>query len=138
MSLITTRKDAKKVTEHIRKNNVSMAIFCTASHWNTEAILVAADRFAKKHNIKDIPISVAMTFNYHNMPQSQRVTRTQDAIVGFKSNMEHLKVLCGGKDAPYANVCVLPHLDHADPERDRWALTEGLPYLASVMFDAQR
>ena len=33
---------------------------------------------------------------------------------------------------------VLPHVDHADPVRDKWALTEGLPYLASVMFDAQK
>ena len=33
---------------------------------------------------------------------------------------------------------VLPHLDHADPGRDSWALTEGTDYLASVMFDAQK
>jgi fructose/tagatose bisphosphate aldolase len=33
---------------------------------------------------------------------------------------------------------VLPHLDHADPEKDRWALNEGTEYLASVMFDAQK
>lgn len=138
MSLITTRKQSESVMKRIRDNNVSMAIFCTASHWNTEAILIAADRFAKKHEISEIPVSVAMTFNYHNMPQSQRVTRSKDAIVGFKSIMEHLRILCGIKDSPYASICVMPHLDHADPERDRWALTEGLPYLSSVMFDAQR
>ncbi len=51
--------------------------------------------------------------------------------------MGHLKALCEGPGAPYPQVVVLPHLDHADPKRDRWALTEGLPHLASVMFDAQ-
>jgi len=117
---------------------MSVAVFCTASHWNTEAILIAADRFAKKHNIKNIPISLAMTFNYSHMAQSQRVTKTKDAIVGFKSNMEHLKVLCEAEDSPYYNVCVMPHLDHGDPETDKWALTKGTKYLASVMFDAQR
>ena len=51
--------------------------------------------------------------------------------------MAHLKELCGRPDSPYASVRALPHLDHAHPERDEWALTEGLEYLSSVMFDAQ-
>jgi len=138
MSLIISREQAKKIYEDVSKRNMSVAVFCTASHWNTEAILLAADRFAKKHNIKNIPISLAVTFNYSHMPQAQRVTRTGDAITGFKSIMEHIKVLCAEKDSPYYNVCVMPHLDHGDPESDKWALTHGAEYLASAMFDAQR
>ena len=138
MSLITSRNEAKAIYDEMEKKDVSIAVFCTASHWNAEAILLAADRFAKKHGIKDIPVSLAMTFNYSHMAQSQRVTRTQNAQIGFESVMEHIRVLCEAKDSPYANVCVMPHLDHADPERDIWALTQGRKYLASVMFDAQR
>ncbi|NMA43976.1 MAG: class II fructose-bisphosphate aldolase [Oligosphaeraceae bacterium] len=52
--------------------------------------------------------------------------------------MEHLRLLCDSPDSIYRNVAVLPHLDHADPEYDQWALTEGSRFLASVMFDAQR
>jgi fructose/tagatose bisphosphate aldolase len=138
MSFVTSRNEAKAIYDDLQNKDVSVAVFCTASHWNAEAILLAADRLAKKYGIKDIPVSLAMTYTYTHMQQAQRVTRSRDAAAGLRSVMEHVRVLTQGKDAPYANVCVMPHLDHADPERDRWALTEGTKYLASVMFDAQR
>ena len=138
MSIITDRDQALKTINGLTKKQISMAIFCTASHWNTEAILLAASRFAKKNNIKKIPLAISMTFNYPYMPQSQRVTYSGDARCGFISMMEHMKALCGEEDSPYENVEILPHLDHGDPARDKWALTEGLSYLASVMFDAQK
>jgi fructose-bisphosphate aldolase class II len=72
------------------------------------------------------------------MPQARRITYSDDPVAGFRSNMAHLRALCDGPGTPYADVTVLPHLDHGDPEADRWALTEGLPHLATVMFDAQR
>lgn len=137
MSLITTKGQAKEVYDGLQDKDVSMAVFCTASHWNTEAILLAASNFADKHGIKNIPVSIAMTFNYSHMPQAKRITKSQNEVVGFKSIMEHLRVLCESEDSPYFNVCVMPHLDHADPFKDKWALTEGAKYLASVMFDAQ-
>lgn len=138
MPVITDREQALEIMNYTRDKHVSMAVFCTASHWNTEAILIAADNFAKKHRISQIPVAVAMTFNYPYMSQAARVTYCGRPELGFVSIMEYLKILCDGKDAPYGNVVVLPHLDHADPVKDKWALTEGLPYLASVMFDAQK
>ena len=137
MPLVTERRAARKVLDSVVEHGASMPIFCTASHWNTEAILLAAEKFCRKYEIESIPLSVAMTFNYPYMPQAQRVTRAGDAKLGFLSIMEHLALLCGAKDAPYGRVQVLPHLDHADPSRDLWALTEGTKYLASAMFDAQ-
>ena len=138
MSIIINRDQALEIINGLNKKQASMAIFCTASHWNTEAILLAASRFAKKNNINKIPLAISMTFNYPYMPQSPRVTYNGDARCGFISIMEHMKVLCGEKGSPYENVMVLPHLDHADPARDKWALDEGLSYLSSVMFDAQK
>ncbi len=138
MSIKTERSCALETIERLRSNDVSMAIFCTASHWNTEAILLAAQRYAEKRGIANIPLAVAMTYCYPHMKQAERITHSRDAKTGFISIMRHLDALCAAPDSPYANVEVLPHLDHADPARDGWALTEGLPYLASVMFDAQR
>lgn len=137
MSIITKRSESEQIIDTLRLKNVSMAIFCTASHWNTEAILLAASRFATKHGIEKIPVSVAMTFNYRHMPQACRVTYGGNPKEGFISNMNHLDVLCADNYSTYSNVAVLPHLDHADPNRDSWALNEGTKYLASVMFDAQ-
>jgi len=138
MSIITDRDRALEIIQDLNNKKVSMAILGTASHWNVEAILIAASRFASKNRIGEIPLAVGITFNYPYMPQAKRVTYAGDPRYGFISIMEHLKVLCSGKGSPYSNVVVLPHLDHADPVKDRWALTEGLPYLASVMFDAQK
>src|SRR5581483_5853844 len=78
----------------------------------------AGQRFAEKHRLSQVPLAVAMTYTYPFMPQAKRMTYSGDARAGFLSNM--------------------PHLDHADPRRDTWALTEGVPYLATVMFDAQK
>jgi len=138
MTLITNRAEALEYTQLFRQRKASMAIFCTAAHWNTEAILLAGRRLAEKHNLARVPLAVAMTYNYPYMPQAQRATYSGNAWAGFRSQMMHLQALCDGPDTPYANVVVLPHLDHADPKRDHWALTNALPYLATVMFDAQK
>ncbi|MEK6796130.1 MAG: class II fructose-bisphosphate aldolase [Spirochaetota bacterium] len=138
MPIVTEKKTAQKVIDSVIEKNASMAIFCTASHWNTEAILLAAKKFCDKYQIESVPLAVAMTFNYPHMPQAQRVTHSKNAKLGFQSIMDHLHLLCESPDSPYRNITVLPHLDHADPERDEWALTDGTKYLASAMFDAQR
>jgi fructose-bisphosphate aldolase class II len=138
MPLVTRREEALDLTQQFRDASACMAIFCTAAHWNTEAILLAAQQIAEKYNFAQVPVAVAMTFTYPHMPQAKRITRSQHEIAGFLSNMAHLKALCNGPHAHYNKVTALPHLDHADPQRDRWALTEGLPHLATVMFDAQK
>jgi fructose/tagatose bisphosphate aldolase len=136
--IFTDRKDSEKIIERIKSQNVCLPIFCTASHWNTEAILMAAKNVGEKYNVKDVPVAIAMTYNYEYMPQAQRITFTKDARLGFLSIMHHLRVIANDSKSPYYNVLVLPHLDHADPIKDKWALTEGTDYIASVMFDAQK
>lgn len=136
--IITKRKHSLEVIERIKSNNTSLPIFCTGSHWNTEAILLAAKNIGDKYRIRNVPVSVAMTYNYENMPQAQRVTHTNDARLGFLSNIKHLQVIGDDPRSPYYGVYILPHLDHADPYRDKWALTQGTDFLASVMFDAQK
>jgi fructose/tagatose bisphosphate aldolase len=138
MTLVTRREEALEYTQLFRDCKASMAIFCTAAHWNTEAILLAGQRIAEKYHLAKVPLAVAMTFTYPYMSQAKRITYSGHPQAGFLSNAAHLKALCDGTDSPYANVVALPHLDHADPKRDQWALTEGLPYLATVMFDAQK
>jgi fructose/tagatose bisphosphate aldolase len=64
MPVITEKEKVRKIYENAQKKSVSLGIFGTASHWNAEAILLAADRYAKKHNIKNIPVVVNMTKEY--------------------------------------------------------------------------
>lgn len=138
MAFITDKEQAKHIMDAAAAKGVSLAIFCTGSHWNAEAVLRAASGFARENGIGRIPVALAMTSHYEHMQQTFRVTRDGNARVGLKAVMEYCRMLCDGPDAPYPAVDVLPHLDHADPEKDRWELTEGLGYFCSVMFDAQK
>jgi len=137
MAFITDRDTAKGIFEKAAANEVSVALFCTGSLWNIEAILLAASNFAERHGIKDIPVVVAMTCLYSHMAQAKRFTYSGDEKTGLRAGFEYCKALCEGPNAPYGNVAVMSHLDHADPGRDMWALTENTDILTSVMFDAQ-
>lgn len=137
MAFVTDKAQARGIMDAVIARGVSLTIFCTASHWNTEAILKAAQEFAEAHDIVRMPVAVAMTSHYQFMQQTARVTRCGDHKVGLRSVMQHCKLLCDGPDAPYDRVDVLPHLDHADPVKDQWELTQALDLFCSVMFDAQ-
>jgi len=41
MAVITQKNKAVRILDKCRENGVAMAILGTASHWNTEAILLA-------------------------------------------------------------------------------------------------
>ncbi|HVO41176.1 MAG TPA: hypothetical protein VMT34_01075, partial [Aggregatilineales bacterium] len=86
MTLITRHDEALEYTQLFRDCGASMAIFCTAAHWNTEAILLAGQRLAEKHHLARIPLAVAMTFTYPYMPQAKRITYSGDPCAGFLSN----------------------------------------------------
>jgi fructose/tagatose bisphosphate aldolase len=137
MTIIREREAALAIHHDHAAKGWCVPVFCAAGHWNVEAVLLAARRFGEKRGIGDPAVALAVTYRYRFMQQCERVTYSQDARTGFLSLMRHLEVLCAEPSCPYGNVRVLPHLDHADPARDAWALEEGLPFLASVMFDAQ-
>src|SRR3989304_7392143 len=110
--IITERKKSEKIIDRIKSNHTSLPIFCTGSHWNTEAILMAAKKISEKYSISQVPVALGMTYNYQYMPQAQRITHTGDPRLGFISVMKHLHVLTNDPHSPYYNVQVLPHLDH--------------------------
>ncbi|MDR1042498.1 MAG: class II fructose-bisphosphate aldolase, partial [Clostridiales Family XIII bacterium] len=137
MSFITDRDEAGRLITDAAAKGVSLALFCTGSFWNTEAILIAADAVAKEHGISKIPVVVAMTSHYSHMQQTTRMTRSGSHKVGFRTMLEYCRSLTEGAYAPYANVAAMTHLDHGDPEADVWEMTECTDMLSSVMFDAQ-
>jgi len=138
MPVIHGRKNALKVLERAQERNVPIPIFGTGSFWNIEAILIAAKNIKEKYQIAEMPVTVSMTYTYPCMAQAKRITVSAVPQIGFRSVMTQLRTLVDSPESPYKDIVVLPHLDHADPERDVWALTEGTQYLASAMFDAQR
>ncbi|MDR3225340.1 MAG: class II fructose-bisphosphate aldolase [Clostridiales Family XIII bacterium] len=137
MSFITDRDKAGTLITGAASKGVSVALFCTGSYWNTEAIIRAADAFAREHSIEQIPVVVAMTSHYSHMQQTVRATRSGSHEIGFLTLLEYCRALTEGPYAPYPNVAAMTHLDHGDPKADVWELTECTDMLSSVMFDAQ-
>jgi fructose/tagatose bisphosphate aldolase len=137
MSFITDRDEAGGLIEDAVSKGVSLALFCTGSFWNTEAILIAADAVAKEYGVSRIPVVVAMTSHYSHMQQTTRMTRSGEHRIGFRAMLEYCRALTEGAYAPYGNVAAMTHLDHGDPEADVWEMTECTDLLSSVMFDAQ-
>ena len=138
MALITDRAMVEGIMQDARRDCVSVAMFCSASAWNNEAILMAAQRFGRKHGIKHVPVIVGMTGSYTHMPQCKRATRSGDLKAGFLSIIKSLEALTGEKDSPFYDLLVIPQLNHGDPVADKWIFEEGIRYLAGVMFDCQR
>jgi hypothetical protein len=64
MPVITNRAKSLEIAEKAAVNGTSIAIFGTASHWNTEAILMAAQRIADKYELEYVPVVVSSTFTY--------------------------------------------------------------------------
>ena len=52
MPVITNRKESLKIADKLAACGTSIGIFGTASSWNTEAILMAAQRIADKYHLK--------------------------------------------------------------------------------------
>ena len=84
MALVTDKKESLKIFEKVAADNMSVGIFCTASHWNTEAILIAAQRIAEKYGYDNVPVVVASTFTYQHVPQAKRFLYCQDPVAGIK------------------------------------------------------
>lgn len=138
MPVVTDKATFQELDSLYRAKQVPICVFGTASYWNTEAILLAASRFTEKYAPgSPVALVMGMTYDYAHMAQCPRVTYSRSPQAGLIANMHVLRELVEGAYAPYKDVYIMPHLDHADPVRDRWALTEGRDYFASVMFDAQ-
>ena len=138
MAIVTDRVLVEKVLQEAKDKGTSVALFCTASPWNNEAILKACQNFGRKHNIEHVPVIVGMTGSYRHMQQCKRVTMSHDLKTGFLTLLSNLHELAGRKDSPYYDVLVMPQLDHGDPEADEWIFKVGIEKLAGVMFDCQR
>ena len=138
MAIITDKSDVMAIGRKYKNRQIPVCVFGTGNFWNTEAILLAAKNFKEKHSLKEpVAVTMAITYDYAHMSQCARFSYNGNLQAGLESNFHYLHELCGRPGSPYYDVIVLPHLDHANPEKDKWALTEGVHHFASVMFDAQ-
>ena len=138
MPVVTNKSDSMYLSNLYKAKGIPVCVFGSSSYWNTEAVLLAGKKLKEKHSPSSpVVLVIAVTYLYKHMAQCGRFTYSQNPQLGMMTFMHFLGDLCDGPHAPYGDIYILPHLDHADPIMDKWALTEGREYFSSVMFDAQ-
>lgn len=135
MPLITNPAQVEDIYAEARECGVCLANFCTANSYATQAILRAAWEFGREYGIDDAPIIVSATANYPIESQLVSYTPLHDARIGARALIADVETLLSA-GSPYADLRVMLHLDHGQPERDRELLPEILTKYATVMYDA--
>ena len=109
--------------------------FCSENLVTTEAIMEAAAEFARKHGVRQMPVSIAITCAYDHRSQASYYTQTRSVDAGLELFYADIAALTE-KGAPYEDLQVLVHLDHIQHDLDK-ALTESdLSRYSSIMYDA--
>jgi fructose/tagatose bisphosphate aldolase len=135
MPLISDPREVEKIYEEARRCGVCLANFCTAHSYGTEAILRAAWEFGREHAIGGLPVIVSVTGSYPIESQLGSYTPLHDVSFGLKALLADVDLLLS-PGSPYADLRVMLHLDHGQPDRDADLLPAVLDKFATVMYDA--
>jgi fructose-bisphosphate aldolase class II len=99
-----------------------------------EGVLFGAQNAAKHLNLDEVVVFVAATGNYHGRQQLKNYTTinsTEEGFYAFKNDLERL----ARADGPFADIKVIPSLDHGQPELDEWLFEKGKGFWGCVMYD---
>lgn len=135
MPFVTDPSEVEEIYDQARERGISLANFCTANSYTTQAILRAGFEFGREHGIADMPVIVSATANYPIEGQLVSYTPLHDARMGARELISDVDNLIA-EGSPYSKLRVMLHLDHGQPERDRELLPEILDKFATVMYDA--
>lgn len=135
MPLVSQPEQVTAIYAHAAERGMCLANFCTANRYTTEAILRSAYEFGCEHGLKDVPIVVSATANYTIEPQLVSYTPLKNAALGMKALVNDVALLLS-PDSPYADLQVMLHLDHGQPEADESLFDWAADTFATIMYDA--
>jgi len=135
MPLISHPQEVEAIYQQAREGGVCLADFCVAHPYAVEAILRATLEFGCQHAITDMPVIISVTGNYPLESQLISYTALRDPFLGLRAFLADMDLLTS-EGSPYANLRVMLHLDHAQPEGDKDLLPKIMGRFATVMYDA--
>ena len=135
MPIISQPEAVEALYRRAMEAGVCLANFCTANPYTTEAILRAAYEFGTKYGLRDVPIVVSATANYPIEPQLRSYTPLKDAALGMRALLDDVALLVS-PGSPYADLQVMLHFDHGQPELDAALLEAAVGRFATIMYDA--
>lgn len=135
MPLITERQAVLNVYAGAAQRGWVVPTFCTENLTTTEAILAATHDYARRRDLRQAPVCVAITNLYSHRSQSVNYTHTRQWQTGLKLFLADLAVLAE-PPSPFAGLDILVHLDHVQWDADTALLEGDLSLFSSIMYDA--
>jgi fructose-bisphosphate aldolase class II len=135
MPLVTDYQEVKDTYREAAELGVALPALCAEDRETVEAILAAAAEVGRKIGVPHLPVIVSWTGRYPPRPQATFVAACGDPMLGSRLVLSDLEVFAS-EGSPYADLRIMPHLDHAWPWLDPDLLEGLVDRLASVMCDA--
>jgi fructose/tagatose bisphosphate aldolase len=135
MSIIRNISNVKEIYSEAAQRGWVLPCICSENLTTTEAIMQASAEFGKEHNIKNVPIIIAITCNYSHRSQAPNYTATRRCDTGLKLFTNDIKTLAED-NGPFKDLNVMMHLDHIQYDSDIELLNGDLTDYASIMYDA--
>ncbi|MHB9038872.1 MAG: class II fructose-bisphosphate aldolase, partial [Armatimonadota bacterium] len=135
MPLVLDRNNVLDVYADAAQRGWVVPTFCAENLTTIEAVLSAAKEYGDWLGHGSIPVTIAITNLYAHRSQSTNYTHTRQWDIGLKLFMADLEVLTS-EDSPFADLNVMVHLDHIQPDLDHELLGWDMNRFSSIMFDA--
>ncbi len=135
--LITERRAVLDLYAEASQRKWVIPCFCTENLTTIEAVLAAVAEHGHQIGVPNLPITLAITNQYHARPQTSNYTQTRQWEIGLRLFLADLRVLTA-PGSPFAALRVLVHLDHVQYDDDRELLGWDMKPFSSIMFDASK
>lgn len=135
MPLILERARVLEVMAEAQARGWVVPAFGVENQTTMEAVLAAAVERGRELSGAALPVILAVTNNYPPRAQTTYYTHSRSWRVGLNLFLSGAEALLDPA-SPYADVRVLLHLDHGQPDLDRELLEGGWERFSSIMFDA--
>jgi fructose-bisphosphate aldolase class II len=133
--IINQYEEVRACYDYAAEKGWVIPCLCTENQTTTEAILAAAKAHKEKYGVKRLPVSIAITVNYHGRTQAPNYNAARDWKTGLRLFYDDIAALTE-RGALYEDIDVLVHLDHVQFDDDRELLDSDLSKYSSIMYDA--
>ncbi len=132
--LLNRPEEIRPLLEKYAQRQIAIPCFCAENTFTMEGILYGAKNVAKRLKLDEVVVYIAATASYHGRQQLKNYTSlnsTEEGFYAFRSDLERL----ARNDGPFADVKVIPSLDHGQPELDDELFENGKDFWGCVMYD---
>lgn len=134
MPLLSNAKRIRALLEEFQSKRIAIPCFCSENTYTMEGILAGASRVSQSLGLDTVAVFIAVTANYPGRQQLKNYTSLgsiEEGFIAFRSDLERLS----RPDGPFANVLVVPSLDHGQCDEDELLFEEGKDFWGCVMYD---